>query len=261
MRRVIPLLALGLLVGCAESGDFGRPKHALWNDAIVPTSGYALGAYPLEKRSTFRHTDDELELRERTYRFVTPPHDRMGIFAGETVDVTRYHWALASEPSRSQVSRYRRLTEDAAADRGLVLPFRAVAGRVASADDVRLRTGQISPLISGDARYQAELRAGENHLIIDKVRGQLRMRLASYRYALDNLVVEAPSKEAIMAERAILALEAEIAWLDRIPKPQLDCGPCGGMPGGSLAGPNFGRARPGQPPSPPPPAPPMVLKY
>ena len=48
------------------------------------------------------------------------------------------------------------------------------------------------------------------------VRERLRYRLANYRHALDNLVVELPSSEAVMAERAILALEAEAKLLEAL---------------------------------------------
>jgi hypothetical protein len=27
------------LVGCVETGDFGRPKASLWNDLVLPTTG------------------------------------------------------------------------------------------------------------------------------------------------------------------------------------------------------------------------------
>ena len=41
--------------------------------------------------------------------------------------------------------------------------------------------------------------------------------MSSYRYALDNLVVEMPSREAVRAERAIMGLEAELEQVCKLP--------------------------------------------
>lgn len=260
------VVVVALVSGCVDKGDFGRPKHSLWNDTILPGASYAAAVASGETPSSFNHTDDESELRDRAFRFLSPPHDRMvflGLFAGDPGDVTRYHRALSGERHRSPASRYHRLAQDVNEDRGLILPFRAAAGRVASADSVRMRTAELSRRIGQTTREHAALRVAENGALIEKVRRELRLRLKAYRHALDNLVVEEPAPEAVEAERAINALEAELAWLDRIPTPPLDCGRCGGMPGGSLAGPNFGKGKPEVLPLPPPsePARPMVLKY
>ncbi len=231
--------ALGL-AGCSETGDFGRPRNSVWNSTIYPITGLATAHLPQEALSNFHLTDDETRLRDRTYRFVSVAHERQNFWDGSGNDITSYHRALTLGYYASQVSRYRRLSEDAMADRNLILPFRNVAGRVVAADDIRLRTARLSPRIDEGKRREAAIRAAENREVVERVRERLQFRVAAYRYALDNLVVEVPSREAIMAERAVMALEAESGLLNRIPLVQPRCESCEDVPG-SLAGKNWGK--------------------
>jgi hypothetical protein len=233
-----------LLAACAETGDLGRPRNSVWNNLILPTSSYATAHLPAGDLSSFNLTDDELRMRERAYRFTAPPEGIRAVLNGYLApgagyDRTAYFAGLMREFGASQVSLYRRLTDDASADRDLIQPFRTVAGRVASMDEVRLRAAQLSPEISRERGKEAVIRASENHAVVERMRERLAFRAGAYRYALDNLVVEVPSREAIHAERALIALEAEQRLLDRIPvPPPAQCDSCENIPG-SLAGKNF----------------------
>ncbi len=243
MRRAGALLAAlaPLLCACAETGDLGRPRDSFWNRVIVPTTSAATAHLSREEIASFPLTDDETRLRDRAWRFTAAREGWSQLAPGASDDRTTYFAMLMREFGRSQVSSYRRLIDDAAADRQLVLPFRTVAGRVATMDEVRLRAAQLSPEIDRERRREAAIRAHENREVVEKVRERLRFRAGAYRYALDNLVVEVPSREALPAERALLALEAEMRLLDRIPMPPpTACESCEHVPG-SLAGKNFGR--------------------
>ena len=241
---ILLILAFGTaLSACAETGDLGRPRNSLWNNTIYPLTGYATAHLPREQVSSFHLTDDETRLRDRAYHFNAPQHEKMGFFEGKTDDVTAYHRALTTQWYASQVSRYRRLADDAESDRMLITPIRTLAGRVVAADDARLRTAALSPRVDDAARVEADKRVTENREVVAKVRERVRARVSAYRYALDNLVVEVPSKEAIAAERAVMALESEITLLDRIPVVPLACEACAHLPG-SLAGANFAKDRP-----------------
>jgi hypothetical protein len=245
MARYVQILFIAAatslgLAACAETGDFGRPRNSVWNSIIYPVTGLAAAHLPQEALSRFHLTDDETRLRDRTWRFVSVAHERQSFWDGSGNDITSYHRALTLGFYVSQVSRYRRLSEDAMADRGLILPFRHVAGRVVAADDIRLRTARLSPRIDEEKRREAAIRAAENREVVERVRERLQFRVAAYRHALDNLVVEVPSREAIMAERAVMALEAEAALLNRIPLVQPRCESCEDV-SGSLAGKNWGK--------------------
>lgn len=220
-------------------GDLGRAQPSVWNETLLP----AVGAYAAwgrgEQVSPFHLTDDEIELRNRAWRYVMPAHERSWFHkevqelartriipvSWQSVSPDRYHAALMSESFRSEHNRYRRLAEDAQADAALVAPFRRMAQKVAAADQVRVKTMQFSGNIHPPTPTDARSRIAENEGLSAWVRERLRHRLANYRYALDNLVVELPSAESIHAERAILLLEAEIKALDGLVTQDYRTGP------------------------------------
>jgi hypothetical protein len=225
--------AAGLVVllgagGCApDIGDLGRARPSVWNDAIFPYAGSWSAWARDEQISSFHLTNDEEELRNRAFRYLMPPHEREWFarqvqelartrlipVSWQVIDVDSYRRGLLADPFRSESSRYRRLAQDALADAALVAPFRAVAERVQASDRVRLRTAA-SPGVLPEFPAEASARVAENDGLIAWVRERARYRLASYRSALVNVVVELPAREAIEAERAIAALEAELKQLD-----------------------------------------------
>lgn len=216
---------------CACTGDLGRPRPNLWSDAIAPEIGFWSATVRGEAASWFRMTDDENQLRDRAWRLVMPAHER-SYFSRQVSDLAHarilpveaqsyaiadYHRALTAGSFASQASRYNRLSEDANADRLLLSPFRANAGRVVSADRVRMRAAEGSPYVAPDKHDPALARVVENEGLILWVCERIGYRIESYRHALANLVVETPSREAIRAERAIMALEAESGSLCKLP--------------------------------------------
>ena len=226
-------LASGLAVSActATDGDLGRPRPTVWTQLIAPESGFLSAAGRGEAASYFRLTDDEEQLRDRAWRFVMPGHER-SVFQGEvsnlahfrilpvssqSTDVADYFRALTSMSFASQASRYNRLAEDANADRLLIGPFRANAMRVVTMDRVRMRTAEGSPDVPPGKQEPAMARVVENEGLVFWVCERLDFRLRSYRYALANLVVEMPSREAVRAERAIMALAAEAGPLCQMP--------------------------------------------
>lgn len=228
--RLACALALALLAAACTAGDFGRPRAGVWNDVIAPNAGFWAATGRGEAASPFLLTDDEEQLRDRAWRFVMPARERsyfereMSSFVynrilpveAQSTNVADYFHALTGGSYSSQASRYNRLAEDANADRLLIGPFRANAGRVVSADRVRMRTVDTSPLVPPEQRDPAFARVVENEGLILWVCERVKFRLESYRYALANLVVEMPSREAIRAERSIMALEAEAGPLCKL---------------------------------------------
>lgn len=228
--RLACALALALSAAACTAGDFGRPRPGIWNDVVAPNAGFWAATARGEAASPFRMTDDEEQLRDRAWRFVMPAHERsyfereVSDFAhsrilpveAQSTNIADYFRALTGGSYRSQASRYNRLTEDANADRLLIAPFRANAGRVVAADRVRMRTVDASPLVPPEQRDPAFARVVENEGLILWVCERVNFRLESYRYALANLVVEMPSREAIRAERSIMALEAEAGPLCKL---------------------------------------------
>jgi hypothetical protein len=224
--------ALSLLLATgACTGDFGRPRQDIISQVLAPQVGFWSATLRGEAASHFRFTDDEEQLRDRAWRFVMPGHER-SVFQAQTAALAHsrilpaqlhlgyraeYFQALTGGSFASQASRYARLAEDANADRLLIGPFRANAMRVVAADRVRMRTAEASPEVAPSQIDPAQARVVENEGLILWVCERVGFRIESYRYALANLVVEMPSREAIRAERAIMALEAEAGPLCKMP--------------------------------------------
>jgi hypothetical protein len=230
-RSGLALLLCGFVSACSNTGDLGRPRPTVWSQVIAPETGFWSATFRGEAASYFRMTDDEEQLRNRAWRFVMPGHER-SVFQGELSNLAHhrilpvaaqssavpdYFSALTTGSYASQASRYARLAEDVNADRLLIGPFRANAMRVVAMDRVRLRTAEGSPLVPGEKQEPAFARVVENEGLILWVCERVGFRIESYRYALANLVVEMPSREAVRAERAIMALEAEAGPLCKLP--------------------------------------------
>lgn len=245
MRRLCFAALLALTpAGCAETGDFGRPKTSLWNDLTLSTTASLVADAPWQPVSRYMFTDDEDELRDRAWRFLMPAHERPKIEAvianlmragGLPVDVhlpdrIAYHQSLMSGSFRSPASRYRRLSEDALADLKLIGPFAFRASRVMAADRVRLRSlAHIRDLAEWQVR-DAVARVAENRCLIVWIRYETYKRLISYRYALEHLVIEAPQSEAIATERTLAGLETHRRTLDTLVGHSGPGTSCGDMP-------------------------------
>lgn len=229
---ILPALLAGLAVSaCNGAGDFGRPKPGIFQDQILPAAGEWHARLRGEASSWFRMTDDEKQLRDRAWRLVLPAHERSAFerelsalllarllpVEAQSQSVSDYYEALVSGSFTSQASRYNRLAQDAAADRELLAPFRANAIRVINADRARLRTLDAATRVPEDRRDPALDRVAENEGLILWVCERVGFRLSSFRYALENLVVEMPSLEAVRAERAIMGFEAETGQVCKLP--------------------------------------------
>ncbi|MGL4439655.1 MAG: hypothetical protein ACRCUE_10295 [Bosea sp. (in: a-proteobacteria)] len=223
-RLWVMLLCAGLGACAADVGDLGRARPSVWHSDIYPYAGAQFAWLRGEQVSGFHLTDDEIELRDRSWRYIMPAHEqswfhknvqelartRIIPVAWQTTEPDRYGVALVHAPFRSEQSRYRRLSEDAVADAALIAPYCRIAQKVVAADKVRLKTATASPSVLPLMLAHADARVSENEGMIAWVRERMTYRLQTYRHALDNLVVQMPSREAIMAERAVLSLERDL---------------------------------------------------
>jgi hypothetical protein len=208
----------------AQTGDFGRPKPSLLEGLIPkqfwqgPVTGYS--SYPL--------TNLEEELRDRSYVLIRPnePRGKWSIYiAGFQIahllppgmtdyDHTEYARMLLSTLARSEASSYNRLIEDMASDGALVAPFVATACTVFDLDLKRQRSlAYVSELSEGETA-NALGRMRENRMITAWVHRALHWRLASYRYALERLVIAVPSRIAVEAERMLRHFERIVLQAD-----------------------------------------------
>ena len=206
-------LSLFVLHGCAERGDFGRPRETALSRFLTPLDGPTNASFPW--------TDDEQEMRNRAWRFLMPARERWFLdriiydaarsgylsadYFPETL--TWYYESLMGDAFRSPASRFAQLASDVAADRHLLAAFAPVAALVVRADQSRARAiPQVSDLTVSEWN-DAAIRIAENRALIGWVCYRASMRLQSYRYALEHAYVAMPQIEAVKAERALLAYE------------------------------------------------------
>ncbi len=208
-------------------GDFGRRPDNLVTGTILPSAGLVSAWWRGDPASLYPFTDDEIELRDRAWRFLMPSHDKANLQQTlAELAYTRvlppmphsgrnhYHLLLMAEDYRSVASRYAKIGQDVEADRLLMVPFSQAAAKVCAADRVRALALNDVREISHIQREQAVARIAENRMLIDWVRRDMRDKAAAYRYALEHVTIEAPMREAIRAEQALVALESAQQTLD-----------------------------------------------
>jgi len=221
----ILLALMGASLGACSGGDFGRTRADMRSDDMHRWLGTeATGSLGM-KASQFQLTDAERQLRDLAYPMIEPPLSRpawKSVFGDyKTIpspwhqkivfDRTMYGRTLIDEPHRSHSSRYAQLIEDVRNDTTRFEPFFASAIRVIDLDRKRnasmARVSELSP----KERDDAVARMQENSLIVQWVQQCLEQRVASYRWALERLVIQAPDPMASDADRLIGELAAQTA--------------------------------------------------
>jgi len=210
------------LSGCAVVGDFGRVHPARTSDDIHAWMGpYA--ARPVAE-PPWRHqlTDHERRLRDLAFPLIDPPYNRnhwdsvlneYGLLGRPYPypDRGAYASRLFQTAYRSQTARYNKLMEDIRNDVTRLDPYFAVARTVADLDQKRGRALAYVSNLSPEEHANTVQRMRENEAIMLWVQGSLHERVASYRVALERLVIAAPSPLAVEAERQLTLLQQRIA--------------------------------------------------
>ncbi|MEM6711485.1 MAG: hypothetical protein AAF590_04315 [Pseudomonadota bacterium] len=197
-----------LVVGCTQTGDFGRKRAGLVSDTILPALGRASTWSGREPVSHFNYTNDEQTLRDLGWSIVTPPHTRDWIGYANTelqrTEIARrldlraspqsYSRLLSGTSYRSSDARYARIMDDAAKDISAIAPYMALARRVKVADEQRLAAATALPDLGASELAATYGRVAENQRQMAWVKRALLFRLYSYRYAVDRLMIQTPSR-------------------------------------------------------------------
>ncbi len=235
-------LCLLMLLGCPNA-DFGRVRPSIVTDGIHAWVGRDAARGAGAPISLYHLTDDEILLRDYAYPLIEPPYDRQRWYSvlgewGMThyfkpewyhCDPTAYAARLMNAYVRSETTRYFRLNEDIRNDVVRIEPFVAVARRVLDMDTKREKSLAYIPVLSGPEIANAKARIGENFLVVAWVQTSLTERAASYRFALERLIVAVPSPAAVEAERSLTLLQTRIAESVLVTPPDL-----GGMVAASV---------------------------
>ena len=215
------ILALLTVSACARPvGDLGRAERSVLNDEMMPAIGNALS-----HGSAFNLADQEIEMRDRVWRYLVAPH-AYDWFGDVTVELQRTRivpignrplktrrysdWLHGTRFASSRV-RYARIEEDVIADLGMMPAAFASVCAVLELDRQRgLASNQLTGL-EDKVAVDARKRQAENQVVIGWFARSVIYRYDSYSYALDHLLVETPHQEAI----AVNARLSELAvWVD-----------------------------------------------
>jgi hypothetical protein len=219
-RLVSVLAGATLLGGCALNGDFGRPRPGLETDDMHAWVGREAVGSVGGRPSKFLLTDNERRLRDLAFALIQPSYDRnrwnsvlaeYGLpHAGTPFDRTAYWTHLDVAHRRSEASSYGQIVADARDDLARIEPFFATVARVLDMD--RRRAESLGPVAASSGVSEAESkdalsRNNENTAIVEWVCRSLRERAESYRFALERLVISAPSSNAVEGERSLTLLQ------------------------------------------------------
>jgi hypothetical protein len=222
LRWLAVAAILGLLTGCGTYGDFGRVRPSLVNDDTHAWMGRAAARGPSDPPWRHQLTEDERRLRDLAYPLIEPPYDRNKWYSvvGEVgagsrpwpyPDRSAYASRLFTTAYRSQTARYNRLIEDMRNDVLRLDPFFATARYVLDMDRKRGKALDYVSQLSAEERDNTLQRIAENRNIVLWVQGALQERVASYKVALERMVIAAPSPVAVEAERSLTLLQQRIS--------------------------------------------------
>ncbi len=139
-------------------------------------------------------------------QLVEQQRTRLSPIVDPSFDPRRYYDFLRADPYRSSEARWSKVIEDMQGDTMLIPPFCEVAARVRRDDAERLAA--LGRQTSADPAFEtgAWARVDENNAVMDWVWRALDYRRTAYRFALDRLEVETPSRQLYDANRAFMAL-------------------------------------------------------
>ena len=230
----VVLLGLAVLPGCTSVADFGRLRDSLVTDDIHAWVGRDAARSAGAPISQYHLTDDERTLRDLAFPLIEPPYNRerwdavvyeYGVnryFRRDlwVFDATAYYRNLQGTFHRSTAARYNQLIDDIRNDIVRIEPFFEVARRVVDLDQRRDKSMQYVSSLTPPERLNAVARIGENTLTVAWVHHSLTERCASYRFALDHLVVAEPEAIAAEAEQALTQLQQQIGSNQIVPAPR-----------------------------------------
>jgi hypothetical protein len=222
VSTIIFVALAGATLAACSGGDFGRVRQDALNDDMHRWMGAEATGSIGQHASRFQLTDTERQLRDLAYPLIEPPHSRpawKSVFGDykplappwrqkPVFDRAAYGRQLIDEPHRSDASRYAQLIDDVRDDITRFDPFFNTARQVFDLDSKRNASLRFVSDLSPRERSDAVARMEENTLIVQWVQQCLDQRIASYRWALEHLVVQAPDNMAADADRLIGHLAA-----------------------------------------------------
>ncbi|MTI17072.1 hypothetical protein E1162_07445 [Rhodobacteraceae bacterium RKSG542] len=222
LGRAAPRRAgLQLLAACAVAlsasscmrpeGDFGRAEPDFFHDRVLPDAGIIKRTANKQNSSNFDFTDAEKELRDASWALILPPstNDWIGLSLTELrrtgllpksidhISPRSYYAMLKGDNYRSSETRYERVLADITADTYSTARFCPFVQRVREDDAERLRVLRSRELVEEQQWKGTVARTKENEKLLEWVRDSVQLRIAAYRYAIDAMQLETPSRNKL----------------------------------------------------------------
>jgi hypothetical protein len=230
MLRAAAAATLTLLVAACSTtrpvGDFGRAQESVLHDQVMPAIG-TLKTEHIDKRpvSTFNQTDQEREMHDRVWRYLTSAHVKDWSFdssvefqrtrIGRTdhkFKIDRYYKLISSERYASSRVRYSTMADHISIDIDLMpSTFQSICA-VLEVDRQRTVAATEIAGLEPAMRQEQRDRQVENGERIGWFVRAIRYRYESYNYALEHLLVETPHEEAVRVDGNLSHL---LMWVER----------------------------------------------
>jgi hypothetical protein len=218
------LLAPAAPVHAQQLGDFGRMERNFLNDEVLPLvdrNRRGMNGKPLDG---FNLTDEEVEMRDRVWRFLVAPHSKDWAWpytaeirpasagGGTDKQVGKYYRWLTGQRYASSRVRYNTIAEHVGADVAtLPATFRSICAVI----EVDRQRGVAIAEVAGlepEMLARVNKRDRENATFIQRFVVALNFRSESYQYALDHFLVETPHLEAREVDTRLTELAI---WVER----------------------------------------------
>ena len=218
-RALFTLFGSALLLGgCLQPvGDLGRRDTGFISRTLDPALERLIVLQSRGIANRLDHTDDEKEMSNRLWRFLTLPHTREWIYPAKAAvhrvaylmerpylpPEDRYYKNMKARQFKSSRAPYRALQADVNADLATLPPLFQVICRTRELDRRRGIALHSFSELEGEVREEVEARLRENQLIVDHFVLMTNYRYQSYSYALKRLLVESPHEEARQVDAAL----------------------------------------------------------
>ena len=207
-----------------QLGDFGRMEPGFVNDELMPLvdrNRKGMNGRPVDG---FNLTDEEVEMRDRVWRFLIAPHAKDWAWpysaeirpakqgGGTDKQVGKYYRWLTGQRYASSRVRYNTMAQHIAADNGtLAGTFRSICAVIEVDRQRGVAVAEVDGL-EAEMQVRVDKRDRENGDFIDRFVLALSFRYVSYQYALDHFLVETPHQEAVKVDTALTEL---VVWVER----------------------------------------------
>jgi hypothetical protein len=229
LRAAAATALLLLAAGCSTTrpvGDFGRAEESVLHDTVMPAVG-DLKRELVDKKpvSTFNQTDQEREMHDRVWRYLTAAHAKDWSFDTSvefqrtrigTTDhkfkIDRYYKLISSEAYASSRVRYSTISDHVDIDIDLMpSTFRSICAVIEVDRQRAVAAAELVGLEPVMRQEQRDRRAENDEKIAWFVRA-IRYRYESYNYALEHLLVETPHEGAVGVDGQLSEL---LVWVEQ----------------------------------------------